>query len=106
MDNKGLRKDSLNEIEKTQWIPDWGQRRIESMVEGRPDWCISRQRTWGVPMALFIHKDTGALHPRSIELIETVAKRVKRKAFKHGLTLKRQSLLVMTRKNTLKLLIP
>jgi isoleucyl-tRNA synthetase len=76
MDNKGLRQDSLKEIEKTQWIPDWGQRRIESMVEGRPDWCISRQRTWGVPMALFIHKDTGALHPRSLELIEAVAKRV------------------------------
>jgi len=76
MDKKGLRQDSLSEIDKTQWIPDWGQRRIELMVEGRPDWCISRQRTWGVPMALFIHQDTGALHPRSIELIETVAKRV------------------------------
>jgi isoleucyl-tRNA synthetase len=76
MDNQELRKDSLSEIEKTQWIPDWGQRRIESMVEGRPDWCISRQRTWGVPMALFIHQDTGALHPRSIELIEEVAQRV------------------------------
>ena len=49
------------------------------MVEGRPDWCISRQRTWGVPMALFIHQDTGALHPRSIELIEIVAKRVEEK---------------------------
>jgi len=48
------------------------------MVEGRPDWCISRQRTWGVPIALFIHKDTGALHPRSIELIEDVAKRVEK----------------------------
>ena len=78
MDKKGLRQDSLNEIEKTQWIPDWGQRRIESMVEGRPDWCISRQRTWGVPMALFIHQDTGALHPRSIELIEEVAQRVEK----------------------------
>lgn len=76
MDKKELRADSLKEIEKTQWIPDWGQSRIESMVEGRPDWCISRQRTWGVPIALFIHKDTGALHPRSIELIEEVAKRV------------------------------
>ena len=51
------------------------------MVEGRPDWCISRQRTWGVPMALFIHQDTGALHPRSIELIETVAQRVEEKAW-------------------------
>ena len=78
MDKKELRNDSLKEIEKTQWIPDWGQSRIEKMVEGRPDWCISRQRTWGVPIALFIHKDTGALHPRSIELIEDVAKRVEK----------------------------
>ncbi|MCW8833461.1 MAG: class I tRNA ligase family protein, partial [Colwellia sp.] len=78
MDKKDLRSNSLQEIEKTQWIPDWGQSRIEKMVEGRPDWCISRQRTWGVPIALFIHKDTGALHPRSIELIEDVAKRVEK----------------------------
>ena len=78
MDKQKLRDASLAEIKNTQWIPDWGQRRIELMVEGRPDWCISRQRTWGVPMALFIHKDTGALHPRSIELIEQVAKRVEK----------------------------
>ena len=78
MDKKGLRNDSLKEIDKTQWIPDWGQSRIEKMVEGRPDWCISRQRTWGVPIALFIHKDTGVLHPKSIELIEEVAKRVEK----------------------------
>ena len=78
MDNKGLRQASLNEIEKTKWIPDWGQSRIEKMVEGRPDWCISRQRTWGVPIALFVHKDTGALHPDSIELIEKVALKVEK----------------------------
>jgi len=76
MDKKGLRDESLDEIAKTKWIPDWGQSRIKSMVEGRPDWCISRQRTWGVPVALFIHKDTGVLHPRSIELIEEIAKKV------------------------------
>lgn len=78
MDKKGLRKDSLGKIAQTKWIPDWGQSRIESMVEGRPDWCISRQRTWGVPIVLFIHKDTGALHPRSIELIEEVAQKVEK----------------------------
>ncbi|XQW86001.1 isoleucine--tRNA ligase [Thalassotalea piscium] len=78
MDKKGLRQASLEEIKKTEWIPEWGQSRIESMVEGRPDWCISRQRTWGVPIALFIHKDTGALHPRSFELIEEVALRVEK----------------------------
>ena len=78
MDKKGLRQDSLAEVTKTQWIPDWGQSRIESMIEGRPDWCISRQRTWGVPIALFIHKDTGALHPKSFDLIEEVALKVEK----------------------------
>lgn len=76
MDQKGLRKQSLSEIKGVQWIPDWGQARIESMVANRPDWCISRQRTWGVPMSLFVHKETEELHPRTAELIEAVAKRV------------------------------
>ncbi len=76
MDQKGLRAQSLKEIKGVQWIPDWGQARIESMVANRPDWCISRQRTWGVPMSLFVHKDTQELHPRTLELMEEVAKRV------------------------------
>lgn len=76
MDHKGLRQQSLQEINEVKWIPGWGQARIESMVANRPDWCISRQRTWGVPMSLFVHKNTGQLHPRSVELIEEVAKRV------------------------------
>lgn len=79
MDKNGLRKDSLSEIEKTKWIPDWGQGRIESMVAGRPDWCISRQRTWGVPITLFIHKDTGELYPDSLAVLEKVAKAVEQK---------------------------
>ncbi|MDI6426649.1 isoleucine--tRNA ligase [Cronobacter dublinensis] len=76
MDQKGLRAQSLKEIKDVQWIPDWGQARIESMVANRPDWCISRQRTWGVPMSLFVHKETQELHPRTLELMEEVAKRV------------------------------
>jgi len=76
MDQKGLRAKSLEEIKGVQWIPDWGQARIENMVANRPDWCISRQRTWGVPMSLFVHKETEQLHPRSLELMEEVAKRV------------------------------
>ncbi|PLR41093.1 isoleucine--tRNA ligase [Chimaeribacter californicus] len=76
MDQHGLRKQSLSEIKGVQWIPDWGQARIENMVANRPDWCISRQRTWGVPMSLFVHKETEVLHPRTIELMEEVAKRV------------------------------
>lgn len=73
MDRQGLRAASIKEIEKTQWIPDWGQNRITSMVEGRPDWCISRQRTWGVPIALFIHKQSGELHPHTEAIMEKVA---------------------------------
>ncbi|HCW46894.1 MAG TPA: isoleucine--tRNA ligase, partial [Erwiniaceae bacterium] len=76
MDQKGLRAQSLKEIKGVQWIPDWGQARIESMVENRPDWCISRQRTWGVPMALFVHNETEQLHPDTLTLMEKVAKRV------------------------------
>ncbi|MER2473730.1 isoleucine--tRNA ligase [Photorhabdus laumondii] len=76
MDQNGLRKQSLQEIKGVQWIPGWGQARIEAMVENRPDWCISRQRTWGTPMSLFVHKETEELHPRTIELMEEVAKRV------------------------------
>jgi isoleucyl-tRNA synthetase len=52
MDQKGLRAQSLKEIKGVQWIPDWGQARIESMVANRPDWCISRQRTWGADVAV------------------------------------------------------
>ena len=79
MDKNQLREQALNEVKRVDWIPDWGQARIESMIEGRPDWCISRQRTWGVPIAFFVHKETGELHPRTAELIEEVAKRIEEK---------------------------
>lgn len=76
MDNHNLRKQALSEIEQTQWIPDWGQSRIEKMVENRPDWCISRQRTWGVPITLFVHRETEELHPDSVSLMVRVANRI------------------------------
>jgi len=76
MDQKGLRQAALDGIRGVRWMPSWGQARIEGMVQNRPDWCISRQRTWGVPIALFVHKQTGAIHPRTPELIEEVAKRI------------------------------
>jgi isoleucyl-tRNA synthetase len=79
MDKKGLRAASIREIEKTKWIPDWGQNRITSMVEGRPDWCISRQRTWGVPIALFIHEQSGELYPDTQAVMEKVALAVEQK---------------------------
>lgn len=79
MDKAELRSKSLAEIEKVEWLPEWGQGRIEGMVEGRPDWCISRQRTWGVPITLFIHNETDELHPNSMEILEKVAKEVETK---------------------------
>ncbi|MDR2872584.1 MAG: isoleucine--tRNA ligase, partial [Xanthomonadaceae bacterium] len=78
MDQAGLRNDALAAIEQVRWYPAWGQARIAGMVEGRPDWCISRQRTWGVPIALFVHRETGEPHPRTAELMRQVADRVER----------------------------
>jgi isoleucyl-tRNA synthetase len=71
-----LRAAALREIGQVSWLPEWGQSRIEGMVRNRPDWCISRQRTWGVPIPLLVHKQTGALHPETRALIEEVANRV------------------------------
>nr|WP_273637169.1 isoleucine--tRNA ligase, N-acetyltransferase domain-containing [Moraxella catarrhalis] len=73
MEQNGLRQKALNDIKNITWTPAWGQNRIEAMIDGRPDWCISRQRTWGVPITFFIHKETDQLHPRTSELIEKAA---------------------------------
>jgi isoleucyl-tRNA synthetase len=76
MEQAGLREAALREIGGVAWLPDWGKARIAGMVENRPDWCISRQRTWGVPIALFVQRQSGALHPETDRLIEAVARRV------------------------------
>ena len=77
MDKQGLRAGALKAIhEDVDWYPAWGEERIAGMIDGRPDWCISRQRTWGVPIAIFVHKSTSEPHPRSVELMEQVAQRV------------------------------
>lgn len=73
METAGLRQAALREIAGVRWVPAWGESRIGNMVADRPDWCISRQRTWGVPIALFTHRDSGELHPRSAELLDAVA---------------------------------
>lgn len=78
MDANGLRQQLLKAVDTVNWLPDWGKNRMRLMIENRPDWCLSRQRSWGTPMTLFIHKDTKALHPRSIELFEWVAKRIEK----------------------------
>ncbi|NND55008.1 MAG: isoleucine--tRNA ligase, partial [Gammaproteobacteria bacterium] len=76
LDQNGLRRDAMRAIKGVEWIPGWGQQRIEAMVEGRPDWCISRQRTWGVPIPILVHKESGELHPDTPELLQKVADRI------------------------------
>lgn len=71
-----LRETALAGIEATDFFPGWGKARLHGMIANRPDWTLSRQRQWGVPMAFFVHKETGELHPRTPELLEEVAKRV------------------------------
>ena len=76
MSGNGLLNAAQQAVENVQWVPDWGRARIDSMLTERPDWCISRQRTWGVPIALFVHKVTGDLHPDTQALMEQVAVRI------------------------------
>jgi isoleucyl-tRNA synthetase len=73
-----LRATALRGIEATQFFPAWGRARLHGMISNRPDWTLSRQRQWGVPMPFFIRKETGELHPRALELLEQVAQRVER----------------------------
>ncbi|GGA70998.1 isoleucine--tRNA ligase [Neiella marina] len=93
MEQAGLRDAALEEIKKTEWLPEWGETRIQSMIDGRPDWCISRQRTWGVPIALIVDKETGEPHPKALELLEEVAKRVEKEGIQAWFDLELKELL-------------
>jgi isoleucyl-tRNA synthetase len=79
--DKTLRQLALDAIEATEFYPAWGKARLHGMIANRPDWCVSRQRNWGVPIPFFLHKETGEPHPRTAELLEQVAQRVEQ----HGI---------------------
>ncbi len=90
---RSLRQTASAAIEATAFFPSWGQARLESMIANRPDWCVSRQRNWGTPMAYFVHKETGELHPRTDELVELVAKRVEQQGIEGWFSLEAQEML-------------
>ena len=103
MDKAGLRDLAMAEIKKVRWVPGWGRARIESMIENRPDWCISRQRFWGVPIPLFVHRETGKMHPDTAALIEQVATRIEAQGIQAWFSLEAAELLGSDAENYIKL---
>ena len=92
-DGSTLRERALRGVEATRFFPAWGQSRLHAMIANRPDWCISRQRNWGVPIPFFLHKETGELHPRTAELMEQVALRVEKEGIEAWFKLDAKELL-------------
>jgi isoleucyl-tRNA synthetase len=90
---ESLRSTALRGIEATEFFPSWGKARLHGMIASRPDWTLSRQRQWGVPIPFFLHKETGALHPRTLELIEQAARRIEAGGIEAWQTVKAQDLL-------------
>lgn len=90
---RSLRDAALECVEATKFFPTWGINRLYAMIENRPDWCISRQRNWGVPLPFFMHKETGELHPRTLEIMEEVAKMVEEKGIESWATAKPEDFL-------------
>ena len=90
---KTLRNNALKAVDDTEFFPAWGRARLQAMIEGRPDWVVSRQRFWGTPMTFFAHKETGELHPNSAELLEKVAQRIEEKGIEAWFALDKSELL-------------
>ena len=97
--NPGLRDLANKAVADTEFFPAWGRARLEAMIKNRPDWCVSRQRNWGVPMPFFVHKETLHLHPRTPELLEQVAKRVEQQGIEAWFSLGADELLGADAKN-------
>jgi len=93
MEKEGLLDAAIQAVQGVKWIPEWGQARIELMLKSSPDWCVSRQRSWGTPITLFVDKNTQALHPRTQELFEEVAKRIEAKGIEAWFDLEPEELL-------------
>ena len=92
-EGRTLRQIAAAAVEATVFYPSWGEARLEAMISNRPDWCVSRQRNWGTPMAFFVHKESGELHPRAGELVEQVAQRVEREGIEGWFSLEAKELL-------------
>ncbi len=90
---EGLRELANQAVAQTEFFPSWGRARLEAMIKNRPDWCVSRQRNWGVPMPFFVHKESGELHPRTPELLEQVAKLVEQSGIEAWFSLNSADLL-------------
>ena len=88
-----LRERAMAAVDATQFFPHWGRARLEAMIRNRPDWCVSRQRNWGIPMPFFTHGETGELHPKTPEFLEIVAKRVEAAGIEAWFSLDPQELL-------------
>ncbi|MDN0084447.1 isoleucine--tRNA ligase [Crenobacter sp. SG2305] len=88
-----LRGNAKQAVDETEFFPAWGRARLEAMIGNRPDWCVSRQRNWGVPMTFFVHKESGELHPRSAELLEEVALRIEQQGIEAWFSLDAAELL-------------